>query len=69
MYKRKLAKTVKSVGLQSYYMILLINIYITQKEKHIENNTQQMQNKINNFNYINTLKRKRNEQISNNNKI
>ena len=37
---------------------------INQKE-NIENNTQKLKHKMNNFNYINSLKRKRNDQFSN----
>jgi len=36
------------------------------KIENIENDTQKMKYKMNNFNYINTLKRKRDEQFSNN---
>ena len=43
------------------------NIYFAKKnkKKNIQNNAQKMKYKMNNFNYINTLERKRNEQFSN----
>jgi len=50
------------------YMILLIKIYITQKErkeKHWKQCTK-MKYKMNNFKYINTLERKRIDKFSNN---
>ena len=34
------------------------------KKKNIENNVQKMKDLMNNFNYINTLKHKRNKQLS-----
>jgi len=50
-------------------MILHIKIYKRKKKKkkkNIENNTQKHEIWMNNINYINTLKRKRNEQFSDN---
>jgi len=49
-------------------MILLIKIYITQKIHKKGKQCTKMKYKMNNFNNINTLERKRNEQISNNKK-
>ena len=47
-------------------MILPIKIHIRQKRKTLKTIHTKKKYKMNKFNYINTLKRKRNEQFSNN---